>query len=224
MRKFKLLLVAVVALAVVAMPSEAARPSGPTITSFTYDAACNITVTYTAGGRKSAEIDMTAASYGYTSPTDAVGGFDIWAGSESKFGPMVNGSFTAVFQLVPGGFLKKFEAYGWQYRVEGVYLKGTASPYVSIMAPCTFANYEYTVRFHDGYTSGDAGLLPALQRTAKFGQLITEPTPPTRTGFTFAGWRAYPRGYLGPYPATGYWDFTTMTMADDHTVMSAQWT
>ena len=46
MRKFKLLLVAVVALAVVAMPSEAARPSGPTITSFTYDAACNITVTY----------------------------------------------------------------------------------------------------------------------------------------------------------------------------------
>jgi len=220
--------VVVVALAVVAAPADAGKPAsgGPTISAITWDPVipCKVYVTYTPKRGKYAQIDMWAQSWGYTSPTDTQAGYDIWAGSESRNGPISGGTYTAVFQLAAGGHLKQFTTWGWAYRVEGVTLDGTVSPTVSFTSTCVFPNYDYTVRFHDGYTSGDAGFLPALQRTAKFGELIAEPTPPTRPGYTFAGWKAYYQGYLGPHPETGYWDFSTMTMTDFDMVMYAQWT
>jgi uncharacterized repeat protein (TIGR02543 family) len=210
---------------VVAGPVSAARSTGPTISSVTFDpnVPCKVYVTYTGRG-KNAQIDMWAQSWGYTTPTDTVAGYDIWAGSESRNGPMSSGSYTAVFQLADGGHLKQFTTWGWAYRVEGVTLDKTISPTYSFNSVCVFPNYDYTVKFHDGYTTGDAGFLPALQQSVKFDQLITEPTPPTRAGYIFAGWSAYYQGYLGPHPASGYWDFASDKMTDFDTVMYAQWT
>jgi len=227
----RILLVAAMAALLTALMAPAAyagKPtsSGPTISSVTYDPVipCKVYVTYTTKSGKFAEIDMWARSWGYTSPADTVAGYDIWAGSESRNGPMARGSYTAVFQLAAGGHLKEFTTWGWAYRVEGVTLDRTLSPTYSFTSTCVFPNYDYTVKFHDGYTSGDAGFLSALQRTAKFGELITEPTPPTRDGYTFAGWSAYFQGYLGPHPTSGYWNFSSDTMTDFDTVMFARWT
>ncbi len=222
----RILLVAALAAligALMAPAANAARLGGPTISSVTFDpnVPCKVYVTYTGRG-KNAQIDMWARTLGYTSPTDTILGYDIWAGSESRNGPMASGSYTAVFQLAAGGHLKEFTTWGWAYRVEGVTLDRTLSPTYSFRTTCVFPNFEYTVKFNDGYT-GDAGFLPALQQRAKFRELIAEPTPPTRSGYTFAGWRGYLYGYL-PYGSIP-WDFSSDTMSDyDPLILYAQWT
>lgn len=216
-----------VAIATLAPGASAARPAGggPAISSVAFDPVipCKIYVTYTATRGKLAQIDMWAQSWGYTSPTDTVAGYDIWAGSESRNGAISSGKYTAEFQLAAGGHLKEFTTWGWAYRTEGVTLDRTLSPTYSFRTTCVFPTYEYTVKFHDGYTTGDSGFLPALQQRVRFGQLITEPTAPTRNGYVFVGWLAYFQGYLGPNPTSGYWNFSSDPMTDFDTVMVAQW-
>lgn len=208
-------------------PVGAARPTtgGPSITNLAVDGNCRVTMTYSAKGGKLGEVDMWAQTWGYTSPTDTVGGYDIWAGSTWAPATMVRGSGDVVFQLAPGGRLKKFEYYGWLYtRDIGTYKDGTASPIYSFLSTCVMPDFEYTVKFHDNYTPGDAGFIPGYQQRVRFGQLITEPTAPTRSGYDFAGWVGYDYGYLGPHPASGVWDFSSDTMLDyDPLVMYAQW-
>lgn len=212
---------------VVGGPVGAARPTtgGPSISAVTYDPVvpCKIYVTYTATRGKFAQIDLWARTLGYTSPSDTSLGYDIWAGSEHRNGPIAGGTYTAAFQLAAGGRQKEFTTWGWAYRIEGVTLDRTLSPTYSFRSTCVMPNFDYTVKFHDGYTSGDAGYISAYQQRVKFGQLITEPTPPTRAGYGFTGWLAYDYGYLGPNP-TSLWDFSTDRMRDyDPLVMYAQW-
>lgn len=211
---------------VVAAPVGAARPDagGPSISDLVVDADCRVTMTYAAKGGKLGEVDMWAQTLGYTSPTDTVLGYDIWAGSTWAPATMVRGTADVTFQLAPGGRMKEFTYYGWLYgRAVGTYKPGTASPYYTFRSTCVIPDFQYTVKFHDGYTAGDAGFLPALQQRRTFGQLITEPTPPTRSGYDFTGWLASDYGYLAPNPATA-WDFATDTMRDyDPLVMYAQW-
>lgn len=209
---------------VVAGPAGAAKSSGPAITNVVVGSDCRVSMTYTASGGKTGEVDLYAQTYGYTSPTDTVGGYDIWAGSTWQPVTMVNGSGSVVFPLAPGGRLKKFTYSAWLYgKAPGVYKKGTLTPYLTFMSTCVIPDFQYTVKFHDGFTQGDAGFLPALQQRHVFGDLLTEPTPPTRDGYVFTGWLAYDYGYLGPNP-TGAWDFSTDRMRDyDPLVLYAQW-
>lgn len=225
----RILLVAAMAAligALMAPAANAARPTsgGPTISAVTWDPVvpCKVYVTYTGRG-KNAQVDMWARTWGFTSPTDPVAGYDIWAGSESRNGPMANGSYTATFELAPGGRQKEFTTWGWAYRVEGVTLDRTLSPTYSFKTTCVFPNFLYTVKFHDGYTTGDAGFISSYTQRVRFGDLITEPTPPTRSGYGFTGWLAYDYGYLGPNP-TSVWNFSVDRMRDyDPLVMYAQW-
>ena len=211
---------------VVAGPVGAGKPTsgGPAIGNLSVDGTCKVSMTYSAKGSKTGEVDLYAQTYGYTSPTDTVGGYDIWAGQTWRPAAMVNNSATVTFQLATGGRLKKFTYYGWLYgKAPGVYKDGTLSPYYTFMSTCVIPDYQYTVKFHDGYTSGDAGYLAQLTQHHVFGDLLTEPTPPTRPGYDFAGWLAYDYGYLGPNPATP-WDFTSDRMRDyDPLVLVAQW-
>ena len=207
-------------------PVGAAKPtsSGPTITNVVVGSDCRVSMTYSAKGGKSGEVDLYAQTLGYTSPTDTTLGYDIWAGSTWQPATMSNGSANVVFQLATGGRLKQFTYYGWLYgKAPGVYKDGTLTPYYTFRSTCVMPDFEYTVKFHDGYTSGDAGFIAADQQRVKFGQLISEPTPPTRDGYDFAGWLAYDYGYLGPNP-TVPWDFSTDRMRDyDPLVLYAQW-
>lgn len=218
---------AIVLAGVVGGPVGAARPTsgGPAITNLVVDGNCRVSMTYSAKGGKLGEVDMWAQTWGYTSPTDTVAGYDIWAGSTWAPATMVRGSADVVFQLAPGGRLKKFDYYGWLYtRNIGTYKDGTASPIYSFLSTCVMPDFQYTVKFHDGYTSGDAGYIPTYQQRVRFGQLITEPTAPTRSGYGFLGWKGYDYGYLGPHPASGFWNFSSDTMLDyDPLVMFAQW-
>ncbi|HEY3334499.1 MAG TPA: InlB B-repeat-containing protein [Candidatus Limnocylindrales bacterium] len=211
---------------VVAGPVAAGKPvsSGPAISNVVVDGNCRVSMTYSAKGGKLGEVDLYAQTLGYTSPTDTTLGYDIWAGSTWQPATMVNGSTTVVFQLAPSGRQKRFTYYGWLYgRTPGTYKDGTLTPYYTFLSTCVMPDFQYTVKFHDGYTSGDAGFLPALQQARTFGQLLTEPTPPSRTGYDFTGWLAYDYGYLGPNPARP-WNFSTDTMRDyDPLVLYAQW-
>ena len=211
---------------VVAAPVGAARPTsgGPVITNLVVDGNCRVSMTYSAKGSKAGEVDLYAQTLGYTSPTDTTLGYDIWAGSTWQPAAMTNNSATVVFQLAPGGRQKQFTVYGWLYgKAPGVYKPGTQTPYYTFLSTCVIPDFEYTVKFYDGYTSGDAGFIAADQQRVKFGQLIAEPTAPTRADYVFTGWLAYDYGYLGPNPAVA-WNFSTDTMRDyDPLVMYAQW-
>ena len=217
---------AIVLAGVVGGPVGAAPPisRGPAITNLVVDGNCRVSMTYSATGGKLGEVDMWAQTWGFTSLADPTPGYDIWAGFTWQPANMVRGSADVVFQLAPGGHLKKFSYYGWLYtRDIGTYKNGTASPILTFLSTCVMPQFEYTVKFHDNYTSGDAGFLPAYQHRVRFGQLITEPAPPTRSGYTFAGWRGYLYGYL-PYGSIP-WNFGVDTMSDyDPLVMFAQWT
>ena len=208
-------------------PVGAARQTtgGPAITNFAIDGNCRVTMTYSAKGGKLGEVDLWARTWGYTSATDTVPGYDIWAGSTWAPATMVRGVGDVVLQLAPGGRLKKLEYYGWLYtRDIGTYKDGTATPIYSAMSTCVIADHEYTVKFRDGDSSGDAGFIPAYQQRVRFGELISEPTPPTRSGYDFLGWVGEDYGYLGRHPSSGVWDFDTHTMLDyDPLVMYAQW-
>lgn len=212
---------------VVGGPVGAARPttSGPEITGLAVDGNCRVTMTYSAKGGKLGEVDMYAQTWGYGTPDDNVPGYEIWAGSTWAPANMVRGSANVSFQLAPGGRLKEFTYYGWLYGREiGTYKDGTLTPYYTFRSTCVVPDYLYTVKFHDGFTSGDAGFYPGYQQRLRFGQLLTEPTPPTRSGYVFTGWVGMDYGYLGRHPATGVWDFSTDTMTDyDPLVMYAQW-
>ena len=217
---------AVVLGAMVAGPVGAARPTGggPSITNVLDDGNCRVSMTYSAKGGKLGEVDLYAETLGYSSPTDTTLGYDIWAGSTSQPATMGRGSADVVFQLVPGGRQKRFTYYGWLYgRDIGTYKDGTLTPYLTFLSTCVMPDFQYTVKFHDGYTSGDAGFIAANQQRVRFGQLITEPAAPVRTGHVFTGWLAYDYGYLGPNP-TSLWNFSADTMRDyDPLVMYAQW-
>lgn len=219
-------LTAILLAAVVAGPASAGKPtsSGPAITNVVVGGDCRVTMTYSAKGGKTGEVDLYAETYGYTSPTDTVGGYDIWAGSTWQPATMINGSATVTFPLATGGRLKEFTYSGWLYaRTPGVYKDGTLTPYKTFMSTCVIPDYLYTVKFHDNYTQGDAGFYPALTQRRTFGSLLSEPPAPTRTGFVFTGWKAYDYGYLGPSPDRA-WDFATDTMRDyDPLVLYAQW-
>lgn len=211
---------------VVGGPVGAARSTGgPAITNLAVDGSCRVTMTYSAKGAKLAEVDMNAQTWGYTSPTDTSPGYDVWAGSTWAPVTLVRGSGDAVIQLTPGGRLKEFEYYGWAYaRDIGTYKDGTLTPFYTFRSTCVMPDYEYTVKFHNGYTQGDAGFIPAYQQRVRFGQLIAEPAPLTRAGYSFLGWTGWDYGYLGPHPSTGVWDFSTDTMLDyDPLVMYAEW-
>ncbi|MBI2775841.1 MAG: InlB B-repeat-containing protein [Chloroflexi bacterium] len=212
--------------AVIAAPVGAAKPttSGPTISNVVFDGNCGVTMTYSAKGGKLGEVDLYAQTLGYTSPTDTVLGYDIWAGSTSQPATMVNGSATVAFQLAPGGRLKQFTYYGWLYgKAVGTYKPGTLTPYYTFRSTCVMPDFQYTVKFHDGYTEGAAGFIAADQQRVKFGQLIAEPAAPTRNDYVFTGWLAYDYGWLGPNPTVA-WDFSTDTMRDyDPLVLVAQW-
>jgi len=212
--------------ALMAPVAYAGKPAsgGPTISNVVVSTTCQVSMTYSAKGGKLGEVDLYAETLGYTSPTDTTLGYDIWAGSTWQPAAMVRGSADVVFQLAPGGRLKRFTYYGWLYgRDIGVYKDGTLTPYYTFLSTCVMPDYEYTVKFHDGYTTGDAGFIAANQQRVKFGGLIAEPTPPTRSGYVFSGWLAYDYGYLGPNPAVA-WDFSTDRMRDyDPLVMYAQW-
>ncbi|HEX5013290.1 MAG TPA: hypothetical protein VFV72_03950 [Candidatus Limnocylindrales bacterium] len=52
---------------------------------------CRVTMTY--------EVDLTAQTYGCTSPTDTVPGYDVWAGSTWQPAATVSGSANVTFQL-----------------------------------------------------------------------------------------------------------------------------
>jgi uncharacterized repeat protein (TIGR02543 family) len=218
---------AIVLAGIVALPAGAAKPvaSGPSVTNLVVDGSCRVSMTYSAKGGKQGEVDLYAQTLGYTSLDDTTLGYDIWAGSTWQPATMANGSANVVFQLAPGGRQKRFTYYGWLYgKAPGVYKDGTLTPYYTFLSTCVIPDYLYTVKFHDGYTSGDAGYLPALQQKHTFGELLAEPTPPTRAGYDFAGWLAYDYGYLGPNPTTP-WNFSTDRMRDyDPLVLVAQWT
>jgi hypothetical protein len=211
---------------VVAGPVGAGKPTtgGPSISNVVVDGSCRVTMTYSAKGGKAGEVDLYAETLGYTSPTDTVLGYDIWAGSTWQPATMVNGKADVAFQLAPGGRLKEFTYSGWLYaRTPGVYKDGTLTPYYTFRSTCVIPDFLYTVKFHDGYTSGDAGYIAADQQRVTFGQLIAEPAQPTRPDYVFTGWKAYDYGYLGPNPA-GFWNFSSDTMRDyDPLVMFAQW-
>ena len=211
---------------VVAAPVGAARPTtgGPSISNLVVDGNCRVSMTYSAKGGKLGEVDLYAQTLGYTSPTDTILGYDIWAGSTWQPATMVRGTGDVAFQLAPGGRLKRFTYSGWLYGREiGTYKEGTLTPYYTFLSTCVIPDFQYTVKFHDGYTAGDAGFIAASQQRVRFGQLIAEPTPPTRTGFVFTGWLAYDYGYIGPNP-TSVWNFSTDTMRDyDPLVLYAQW-
>jgi hypothetical protein len=182
-------------------------------------------MTYSASGGKLGEVDLYAQTWGYGSPTDTVAGYKVWAGSTWQPATMAHGSATVVFQLASGGRLKQFTYSGWLYgKAIGTYKPGTLTPYYTMTSTCVIPDYQYTVKFHDGYTQGDAGLIPADQQRVTFGSLIAAPTViPTRTDYVFTGWKAFDYGYLGPNPA-GMWDFSTDTMRDyDPLVLVAQW-
>jgi uncharacterized repeat protein (TIGR02543 family) len=210
----------------VAGPAGAARPTGggPSITNLAIDGTCRVTMTYSAKGGKAGQVDLYAQTWGFTGPSDPIAGYDIWAGSATQPVTMSSGIGNVAFQLVPGGRQKRFTYSGWLYgKAPGVYKDGTLTPYYTFLSTCVMPDYQYTVRFHDGYTSGDAGYFPAYQQRRTFGQLITEPAPPTRPDYVFTGWLAYDYGYLGPNPA-GPWNFSTDTMRDyDPLVLFAQW-
>jgi len=209
---------------VIAGPVGAGKPSGgATITNVAIDGNCRLTMTYSAKGGKLGQVDLYAQTWGYP-PNDTTAGYKIWAGSTWQPATMVNGSADVVFQLAPGGRQKQFTYSGWLYgKAPGVYKPGTLTPYYTFLSTCVMPDFEYTVKFHDGYTSGDAGFIAAIQQRVKFGQLIAEPTPPTRPDYVFTGWLAYDYGYLGPNP-TVPWDFSTDRMRDyDPLVMYAQW-
>ncbi len=53
--------------------------------------------------------------------------------------------------------------------------------------------------------------------TVNDGDVVTEPTAPTATGYTFGGWFA-------DAACTTAWDFATNTITDDTTVIYAKWT
>lgn len=211
---------------VMAGPVGAGRPSGgATITNVVVDNnTCRVSMTYNAKGGKLGQVDLYAETLGYTSPTDTTLGYDIWAGSTWQPANMVRGSADVVFQLAPGGRQKRFTYSGWLYgRDIGVYKDGTLTPYYTFLSTCVMPEFEYTVKFHDGYSSGNAGFIAANQQRVRFGQLIAEPTPPTRPDYVFAGWLAFDYGYLGPNPAVP-WDFSSDRMRDyDPLVMFAQW-
>lgn len=70
-------------------------------------------------------------------------------------------------------------------------------------------NYTLTFDSRDGS--------PVPPQTVEYGAKATEPTPPTKTGHTFAGW----------YKDTGFtnpWNFGTDTMPDANTTLYAKWT
>jgi len=211
---------------VVAGPAGAGKPvsNGPAITNLVVDGNCRVSMTYSAKGGKAGEVDLYAQTLGYTSPDDTTLGYDIWAGSTWQPATMVSGSANVAFQLAPGGRQKRFTYSGWLYgKAPGVYKDGTLTPYYTFLSTCVIPDFQYTVKFHDGFTTGDAGYLPGLQQRRTFGQLLSEPTPPTRTGYDFVGWYAYDYGYLGPNPNRA-WDFSTDTMRDyDPLVLYAQW-
>ncbi len=218
--------IAILLAGVLGGPVSAGKPttSGPTITNVGWVSDCQLQMTYSAKGSKLGEVDLYAQTLGYTGPDDTTLGYDIWAGSTWQPANMVGGSATVVFQLAPGGRQKRFTYSAWLYgKAPGVYKPGTLTPYYTLLSTCVIPDYEYTVKFHDGYTSGDAGFILADQQRVRFGQLIAEPTPPTRAGYAFTGWLAYDYGYLGPNPSTP-WDFSTDTMRDyDPLVLVAQW-
>jgi uncharacterized repeat protein (TIGR02543 family) len=217
---------AIVLAGVVAGPVGAGKPTGggPAVTNVVVDGSCRATMTYSAKGGKTGEVDLYAETLGYTSPTDTTLGYDIWAGSTSQPVTMVNGSGNVAFQLASGGRLKRFTYYGWLYgKAPGVYKDGTLSPYLTFLSTCVMPDFLYTVKFHDGYTSGDAGFIATDQQTRKFGQLIAEPPTPTRPGYDFVGWFASDYGYLDPNPNRP-WDFTSDRMRDyNPLVMYAHW-
>ena len=225
-RLFGAALTAIVLGGVVAAPVGAGKPtaSGPAITSVAIDGSCLLTMTYSASGGKLGEVDLYAQTWGYTSPSDTVAGYDIWAGSTWQPATMIHGTANLAFQLAPGGRLKRFTYDGWLYgKAPGVYKPGTQTPYYTFLSTCVIPDFQYTVKFHDGYTSGDAGFIPADQQRVTFGGLITEPTPPTRPDYVFVGWWAQDYGYLDPNPNRA-WDFSTDTMRDyDPLVMYAHW-
>ena len=225
-RLFRAGVTAILLAGVVAGPAGAGKPttSGPSISNLVVDGSCRVTMTYSAKGGKAGEVDLYAETLGYTSPTDTTLGYDIWAGSTWQPATMVSGSANVAFQLAPGGRQKRFTYSGWLYgRTPGTYKDGTLSPYYTFLSTCVMPDFQYTVKFHDGYTTGDAGFIPADQQRVTFGQLIAEPAAPTRPDFVFTGWLAYDYGYLGPNPATA-WNFSTDRMRDyDPLVMYAQW-
>jgi len=219
-------LTAILLAGVLAGPVGAGKPTGggPAVTDVVVGGDCRVSMTYTAKGSKAGQVDLYAQTLGYTSPTDTTLGYDIWAGSTWQPATMINGSADVVFQLAPGGRLKQFTYSGWLYgKAPGVYKPGTLSEYKTFTSTCVIPDYQYTVKFHDNYTQGDAGFYPALTQRRTFGSLLAEPPEPTRTGYVFTGWKAYDYGYLGPNP-TGMWNFSTDTMRDyDPLVLYAQW-
>lgn len=68
---------------------------------------------------------------------------------------------------------------------------------------------QYTVVFHTGSGS------PVADATVVYGSTISEPTPPTRTGYVFGGWATTSGG-------STLWDFSTGTVGGD-TELWALW-
>ena len=111
----------------------------------------------------------------------------------------------------PAGVDDDYEFAGWYQDPEGTMLydfTGKTMPADNIIVYAKWAAPTYTVKFElNGATSGDA----YKDQTVEKGKTATQPTDPTREGYTFAGW------------TKGGSPFSFQTQITENTTLTAQW-
>lgn len=130
--------------------------------------------------------------------------------------PDTVGNYDATVQLANSNFTKTGHTFtGWNTMANGggtTYAAGDnfhLTGDVTLYAQWRKNNYTLTFDSKDGS--------PVPSQTVEYGAKATEPTPPTKTGHTFAGWYK-DAGLANP------WNFGTDTMPDTNTTLYAKWT
>lgn len=107
---------------------------------------------------------------------------------------------------------------GWNTSANGA---GTNWQFTTTTMPASDVTLyaQWTINSYDLTFDINGGIAPApITQSVPYGQLASEPTPPTRTGFTFTGWNTMQNGQGIA------WDFANNTMPANSVTLYAQWT
>ena len=130
--------------------------------------------------------------------------------------PDTVGNYDATVQLANSNFTKTGHTFtGWNTMANGGGTAYAAGDNFHLTGDVTlYAQWRknnYTLTFDS------KGGSPVPSQTVEYGAKVTEPTPPTKTGHTFAGWYK-DAGFANP------WNFGTDTMPDINATLYAKWT